>query len=130
MAGIEINRAMVGAGWATAFRKYSRDYVMEETRARAAHRGIWTSEFQMPEDNRSAQSANQETAPPALMRRQTAAPAAQAASGCATKGNRNRKGQWIYHLRGMPYFPIARAEETFRSEADAQAAGYRRAIVR
>lgn len=130
VAGIEINRAMVEAGWATAFRKYSRDYVVDEIRARAAHRGIWTSEFQLPEDYRAAQSARQVNAPAALMRRQADRPAAQATSGCAIKGNRNRKGQWIYHLPGMPYYAITRAEEMFCSEAQAQAAGYRRAIVR
>jgi len=130
VAGIEINRAMVEAGWATAFRKYSQDYVVEENRAKAAHRGIWTSEFQLPQEYRAVQSARQEAAPAELMRSQPAAPAAQATSGCAIKGNRNRKGQWIYHLPGMPYYAITRAEEMFCSEAQAQAAGYRRAIVR
>ena len=130
VAGIEINRAMVEGGWATAFRKYSQDYVVEETRARTAHRGIWTSEFQLPQDYRAAQSATRQVAPATLMQRQAAAPAAQTPSGCAIKGNRNRKGQWIYHLPGMPYYAITRAEEMFCSEAQAQAAGYRRAIVR
>lgn len=130
VAEIEINRAMVEAGWATAFRKYSQDYVVEEARARAGHRGIWTSEFQLPQDYRAAQSTVRETATSAPLRRKAAAPAAQTASGCVIKGNRNRKGQWIYHLPGMPYYAITRAEEMFCSEADAQAAGYRRAIVR
>ena len=51
-------------------------------------------------------------------------------SSCNIKGNRNRKGQWIYHLPGMPYYDQTRAEEMFCTEAQAQAAGYRRAIVR
>lgn len=127
VSGIEINRAMVEAGWATAFRKYSQDYVVEETRAPAAHRGIWTSEFQLPQDYRAAQTATRDAAPAALIRRQALAPAP---SGCTIKGNRNRKGQWIYHLPGMPYYANTRAEEMFCSEAQAQAAGYRRAIVR
>jgi hypothetical protein len=46
------------------------------------------------------------------------------------KGNRNRKGQWIYHVPGMPYYDATRAEEVFCTEAEARAAGYRRAIVR
>ena len=130
VAGIEINRAMVEAGWATAFRKYSQDYVVEETRAKAAHRGIWASEFQLPQDYRAAQSATRDAAPAALVRRQAAAPVTQTTSGCAIKGNRNRKGQRIYHLPRMPYYAITRAEEMFCSEEQAQAAGYRRAIVR
>jgi endonuclease YncB( thermonuclease family) len=130
VAGIEINRAMVEAGWATAFRKYSQDYVVEETRARAGHLGIWSSEFELPQDYRAAQNAAQTAAPAALLRRRTPPPVEQQASGCSIKGNRNRKGQWIYHMPGMPYYAITRAEEMFCSEAEAQAAGYRRAIVR
>lgn len=45
VAGIEINRATVEAGWAIAFRKYSQNYEVDEIRAKAAHRGIWTSEL-------------------------------------------------------------------------------------
>jgi endonuclease YncB( thermonuclease family) len=130
VAGIEINRAMVEAGWATAFRKYSQDYVVEETRARAGRRGIWSSEFQLPEDYRAAQNAAREATPAPLYRRQASRSFEQQVSGCSIKGNRNRKGQWIYHLPGMPYYAITRAEEMFCSEAQAQAAGYRRAIVR
>ena len=44
---------------------------------------------------------------------------------CTIKGNRTRRGEWIYHLRGMPYYDEARTEEMFCSEAEAQAGGYR-----
>ena len=132
VAGAEINRAMVEAGWATAFRKYSQDYVAEEVRAKAARRGIWSSEFTLPEDYRhaieAAGSASQRTTfreAPRGNRAQAASP-----SECVIKGNRNRKGQWIYHVPGMPYYDVTRAEEIFCTEAQAQAAGYRRAIVR
>lgn len=119
VAGIELNRAMVQAGWATAFRKYSQDYVVEEARAKAARRGIWGSEFQLPEDYRAAQRAGVASRQPRPL-----------FTGCVIKGNRNRRGQWIYHLPGMPYYAITRAEEMFCSEAQAGAAGYRRAVVR
>ena len=36
----------------------------------------------------------------------------------------------IYHLPGMPYYDETRAEAYFCTEAQAQAAGYRRAVVR
>jgi endonuclease YncB( thermonuclease family) len=130
VAGIEINRAMVEAGWATAFRKYSQDYVIEETRAKSGYRGIWGSEFQPPQDYRAAKSVAREDRPEALVRRQAAPSLSRAVPGCAIKGNRNRKGQWIYHLPGMPYYEATRPEELFCTEAQAQAAGYRRAIVR
>jgi hypothetical protein len=50
--------------------------------------------------------------------------------GCAIKGDRNRCGEWIYHLPGMLYYDATRAKEMFCSEAQARTAGYRRAIVR
>jgi len=43
-------------------------------------------------------------------------------SGCVIKGNRNRKGQWIYHLPSMPYYDVIRPEQIFCTEAEAQAA--------
>ena len=132
VAGIELNRAMVEAGWATAFRKYSSDYVVDEARAKSAGRGIWASEFVLPEDYRAAAAAavkvpSRNTVGESALR----VPVAQTGpSGCVIKGNRNRKGQWIYHLPGMPYYDQTRPEEIFCSESDAQRAGYRRAIVR
>ena len=127
---VDLNQAMVESGWATAFRKYSSDYVEAEEKAKAHRLGIWNSTFVLPEQFRAAQ-APREPAP-----RLMSAPApgrrvqTQSVSGCVIKGNRNRKGQWIYHLPGFPYYDATRAEEMFCSEAQAQAAGYRRAIVR
>lgn len=129
--GIELNRAMVEAGWATAFRKYAQDYVTAEARAKAARRGIWDSEFDLPENFRAAAQRLEPAAPQPFARR--VVPSEEAVpsySGCAIKGNRNRKGQWIYHLPGMPYYDVTRAEEMFCTEAQAREAGYRRAMVR
>ena len=50
-------------------------------------------------------------------------------SGCVIEGNQGRNG-WIYHVPGMPSYAQTRAEQMFRSEAEARAAGYRRAKVR
>ena len=44
----DLNRWMVAAGWAVAYRKYSLDYVEEEERAHAAKLGVWSGSFQMP----------------------------------------------------------------------------------
>lgn len=134
VAGIELNQAMVEAGWATAFRKYSQDYVTAEMRARGARRGIWDSEFEVPETFRSAQEQREEQRQVRQSfvspRVRQVAPAPTSSNGCVIKGNRNRKGQWIYHLPGMPYYDATRPEEMFCTEAQARAAGYRRAIVR
>ena len=48
---------------------------------------------------------------------------------CNIKGNRNRKSEWIQHVPGMPYYDATRAEGVLCTEAEALAAGYRRAIV-
>jgi endonuclease YncB( thermonuclease family) len=127
--GFDLNRTMVEAGWATAFRRYSEDYVAAETRAKSAKLGIWSSTFDLPEAWRRLQEPAPRAEAPVRSARPRAQPPAQF-QGCVVKGNRNRRGQWIYHLPGMPYYNVTRAEEMFCTEADAQAAGYRRAIVR
>lgn len=131
----ELNKTMVEQGWATAFRKYSDAYVAPETRARQARIGIWTSTFVSPEDYRAAdrppEAAEQSTRPiivPSQLRARVAP--ASPSSGCNIKGNHSRRGDWIYHMPGMPYYAQTRPEAMFCSEAEAQAAGYRRAIVR
>lgn len=50
--GVDLNGWMVEHGQAIAYRHYSRDYVPAEDRARAARRGIWSTEFQDPADYR------------------------------------------------------------------------------
>lgn len=123
--GVELNRAMVAEGWATAFRRYSTEYVDEETAARIARLGLWASEFHSPEDFRRA---GDEAAPGAGSSQQSRR--SQSEAGCAIKGNRSRRGDWIYHLPGMPYYQQTVAEEMFCTEAQAVAAGYRRSRAR
>jgi endonuclease YncB( thermonuclease family) len=127
----DLNRAMVANGYAVAFRRYSSDYVSAEDSAKANRRGLWSSKFTMPSDYRHSGSSAQ--AKPVTARKVTRVSsgdwAGRAKANCSIKGNRNRKGQWIYHVPGMPYYDRTRAEEIFCSEADAQAAGYRRAKV-
>lgn len=122
----DLNRTMVEYGWATAFRRYSDDYVAFEVRARQARLGLWRSSFQLPEDYRLAEA--ERSLPPAragVAPRQQA-PAARPSEACAIKGNRNSRGEWIYHLPGRPYYALTRAEEMFCTEEEARAAGYRR----
>ena len=127
--GFELNKMMVEAGWATAYTKYSDDYIGAEARAKAARVGIWNSAFDLPENWRSAHNPSPR-APSVGGALRPSAAAPTRFSGCVIKGNRNLRGQWIYHLPGMPYYGVTRAEEMFCSEAEARAAGYRRAIVR
>ena len=57
--GMNINREMVLRGMAVTF----GDYEIEEKRARAAHAGLWASDFSMPIDWRRAHKAGFEDEP-------------------------------------------------------------------
>jgi len=47
--GIDVARALVAEGLALAYRRYSPDYVAEETAARALGVGAWNGSFDRPE---------------------------------------------------------------------------------
>ena len=48
--GYNVNARLVYEGLALAYRKYSKQYVPEEDKARAAKRGMWAGEFVAPWD--------------------------------------------------------------------------------
>jgi endonuclease YncB( thermonuclease family) len=52
-----INTRMVTAGLAVAYRRFSQAYVGAEDEARAAKRGVWQGDFEMPWDYRARQKA-------------------------------------------------------------------------
>ena len=129
--GLELNKAMVERGWAVAFRKYTDTYLPSEARAKQAQLGIWTSAFVPPEQyrqaNQPAQPADQRSRPEIVRpRARQQAQTDTATNGCSIKGNHSRRGDWIYHLPGMPYYEQTRAEAMFCTEAEARAAGFRR----
>jgi hypothetical protein len=134
VGAVDVNRAMVASGHAVAFRRYSSDYVAAEESAKADRRGLWASTFTLPSEYRNDTSPTVRRSSTSQKRRTARASssdwASRAAANCNIKGNRNRRGQWIYHVPGMPYYDQTRPEEIFCSEANARAAGYRRAIVR
>lgn len=135
VGGAEANATMVERGLATAYRHYSSDYVAAEARAKAARRGLWAGSFEAPRDYRLDEHAADPERSTRRRPRGAPPPGARAgtpasSSACLIKGNHNRRGQWIYHLPGMPYYAQTRAEQVFCNEAEARAAGYRRAIVR
>ncbi|WP_067612126.1 thermonuclease family protein [Erythrobacter sp. QSSC1-22B] len=130
--GLELGATMVEYGWATAYRSYSAAYIGHEHRAKSARQGIWRSEFVLPEYHRLAKG--EAAAPPVLedrpaSRQRRSQTADQVDYGCTIKGNRSRRGDWIYHLPGMKYYQATRAEEVFCSETEARAAGYRRSKI-
>ena len=52
--GVDLNGWLVTQGWAVAYRRYSLDYVRAEDQARAASRGVWSGQFDMPWEWRAA----------------------------------------------------------------------------
>ena len=120
--GQDINAWMVSQGWALAYRRYSRDYVAEESTARAAKRGLWRGDFVAPWDWRRGQRLGS----------QSGASRKSSGSGCRIKGNIGRDGSRIYHVPGGQFYErtrihAAKGERLFCTEAEARAAGWRRA---
>jgi len=44
-----LNSQLVSRGWAVAYKKYSKKYILEEAAAKQAKRGIWAGPFERPE---------------------------------------------------------------------------------
>jgi len=114
---------MVRAGFATAYRRYSNDYVDEENEARSARRGIWAGEFTNPESYRHDE-------PPSQARDRPAQPQRSPRDGCDIKGNINGEGARIYHVPGASSYDDTRIDEGkgerwFCTESEARAAGWR-----
>lgn len=134
VGGTDINRYMVATGFALAYRRYSLTYASAEETAKAFRRGIWSSQFEMPDQYRrdggyifnepdGDQPGHSDHAV-RVVRGARSKP--QPTGSCRIKGNHSRRGELIYHLPGMPYYVQTAAEEVFCSEAEARAAGYRR----
>jgi len=116
----DLNGWLVAEGWALAYRRYSRDYVDAEDAARRAGVGMWRGRFEKPWEYRERQ------------RTEAQARQAERAPGCNIKGNINSRGERIYHLPGQRHYEQTRITESqgeryFCSEAEARAAGWRRA---
>lgn len=112
--GADAARVMVSEGIAFAYRRYSMDYDLDEKRAAVTGRGLHAATLDRPAEFRRTRGAP----PPAR--------------GCVIKGNISRGGRRIYHVPGQRDYDRTRispskGERWFCSEAEAQAAGWRRA---
>jgi endonuclease YncB( thermonuclease family) len=131
-AGIfNIGRELVRRGMAVVTESAPYEYEQATEIAKRLRSGLWASTFALPSDWRAANPQ----AEPQVVRREPAPemvpqaprePVYRGPSGCLIKGNRSRRGDWIYHLPGRPYYNATRAEEMFCTESEARAAGYRR----
>ena len=114
---LDIGQALVDAGMALAYRKYSSDYVGAEIAAKAAGVGMWRSDFIEPwhwrRGKRLAERLSRDN------------------KNCKIKGNISRSGVRIYHMPGGTYYGRTRIAESkgerwFCSEKEAIESGWRK----
>ncbi|MFD2612900.1 thermonuclease family protein [Paenibacillus gansuensis] len=104
---------------------YAKRFVKLEREAREAGTGLWGTSGQESGDNTGASSSRPErTTEPSSAN--TESEVSVRCNGPVVKGNINSKGQKIYHVSGGRYYEQTKAEETFCSEKEAAAAGYRK----
>jgi endonuclease YncB( thermonuclease family) len=139
--GIDLNAYMVSRGWAVAYREFSCTYVGLEGQARAQGLGIWSMSFTNPKYERRGRgpTASDQKRDDELVEKCAAAPvfvtpvppASSVPTSCIIKGNVSAKGEKIYHLPGGAFYDQTTIsgpdERMFCSEAEAQAAGWRKA---
>ena len=132
--GQDVNAWLVREGWAMAYRRYSSAYAGEEASAKVAKRGVWRGEFVPPWDWRRGdrlKSASRGDRVKAT--RDASRVAARDRGNCNIKGNISHNGgKRIYHMPGdrdyeRTRISTSRGERYFCSEAEARAAGWRRA---
>lgn len=122
LAGISVNAAMVEAGWAVHYVRYSDGrYETQEAEARRARVGMWSGKFVMPWEWRNAGD-----------RLPSERVAEGQPEGCALKGNISASGERIYHQPGQQHYgrtriDVAQGEHWFCSAEEAEAAGWRAA---
>lgn len=143
--GRDVGDRLVSDGLAFAYRRYGMDYDLAEKSAAVNARGLHGTGVMSPAAFRSAQraadtpvkvregtGAKTVTVPKTTPERSSWLPKALDPA-CAIKGNISRYGGTrIYHMPGQEYYDQTRislrdGERWFCSEAEAQAAGWRKA---
>lgn len=118
-----VNLELVKQGFAQSYSyppdiKYQDRFVAAQKEAREAKRGLW--------DTCPAESKTIVTPPPA-------SPESNVSNSCVIKGNISASSEKIYHLPDCGSYTktqidVGRGERWFCSEAEAQTAGWRRAL--
>ena len=125
--GVDVGAAMVDQGLAVAYREYSDKYVPNESRAKAAKRGLWAGTFEMPWDYRKRIRSGLPLLPAASSGACPPPPAE--GSECKIKGNKGKSGR-IYHVPGSRSYESVKlnkkGERYFCSVQDAIACGWRK----
>ncbi|QKC99980.1 thermonuclease family protein [Mesorhizobium sp. NZP2298] len=126
--GRSVQRWLVEQGLALDWPRYSNGtFAAEQGTAKAAHRGLWQGRFDQPWDWRAVNADKVETVS------EQSPGFGLLGSGCNIKGNISvNSGDHIYHLPGQEHYAetvisTGKGERWFCSEAEARAAGWRRA---
>jgi endonuclease YncB( thermonuclease family) len=120
--GVDIGAALVEGGLAFAYLHYSEAYLPEQQAAERRRAGLHATGAQSPADFRRAKRDGY-----------AAQYMASAPQDCTIKGNISyNSGARIYHMPGQSHYAktkisLTKGEQWFCSEAEAQAAGWRRA---
>ena len=129
----DVNAWLVREGWGMAYRRYSMAYAGEEASAKAAKRGVWRGKFVPPWDWRRGDRLKSASRDRVKATRDAPRISARDRGGCSIKGNiSHNSGKRIYHMPGdrdyeRTRISTSRGERYFCSEAEARAAGWRRA---
>ncbi|WP_440604594.1 thermonuclease family protein [Bacillus sp. GB_SG_008] len=120
--------------------KYVDQFRKIQDAARNSKTGIWSIENYATDNdfNEDVVKPKQQTAAstPAPQPKQEAKPETKPEvktqptpnGSCNIKGNKNSKGEKIYHMPGQQFYDKTNPEEMFCSEAEAKAAGYRKSM--
>ena len=118
---------MISGGYGTEYTynsnpyKYQSQFKRAQNEARENKRGLWANNTCAGDPTKPVNSAPATQTSPALQ--------SQTGSGeCDIKGNINKKGEKIYHVPGGTSYEKTNPEQIFCSEAEAQSAGFRRAL--
>jgi endonuclease YncB( thermonuclease family) len=134
--GTDINHWLVENGWAINFEPYAKGrFKTDEETAKAGRLGMWAGCFVSPQDFRlwlkGAAILRGEGCPADARERLFPEEAAQP-SGFEVKGHyalRAFPHKGIYHLPSCGSYARTKAKRWFRTEADAVAAGFRKAYT-
>jgi micrococcal nuclease len=122
-----INLELVKQGFAYSYSyppdiKYQEQFVKSQQEAREAKRGLWNA---CPNDSRVGAFSTTSN--------QTVSPSQIPNGSCLIKGNISASGEKIYHLPECGSYSktqinVSRGEKWFCTEAEAQSAGWRKAL--
>jgi endonuclease YncB( thermonuclease family) len=134
--GVDINHWLVENGWAVSFEPYAKGrFKSDEEAARAARAGLWDGCFAAPQDFRlwrKSAAVLQGASCPGDARGRLFPDEAVQPAGFAVKGHYAMRAfpyTGIYHLQACGSFQRTKAKRWFRTEADAIAAGFRKAYT-